>query len=343
MQAEVNGLDQAGARRAEKAQQLAQRKDAMDAKVGDLQKQLEELANQVRRDEHDAARKLDEAAGSIRDNRIREKLRYSRNTLSGASSDYARGMEESLSSNLDALSKKIGEAAAAMGKQAKQDAVARAAEKARDLVRGMESMDQRLRDRAQRDGRSAQNGRTSENAQNGRGGQDSRGQSADGSQDGQNGGSQANGGTARNGGPGGDGRNAGQWGGAWGGAWGGPWYGGYGYYNPEDVRQFRRDYREWANDAEALRRQLLASGVNVRELDDIIRELQRFDSDRLYADPRGLEQLQASAIEKLKKFEFSLRRKAETNDSPSLSGSDQVPEGFRQAIEEYYRSLARRR
>jgi len=253
-------------------------------------------------------------------------------------------MEESLSSNLDALSKKIGEAAAAMGKQAKQDAVARAAEKARDLVRGMESMDQRLRDRAQRDGRSAQNGRTSENAQNGRGGQDSRGQSADGSQDGQNGGgSQANGGTARNGGPGGDGRNAGQWGGAWGGAWGGPWYGGYGYYNPEDVRQFRRDYREWANDAEALRRQLLASGVNVRELDDIIRELQRFDSDRLYADPRGLEQLQASAIEKLKKFEFSLRRKAETNDSPSLSGSDQVPEGFRQAIEEYYRSLARRR
>lgn len=344
VQAEVNGLDQAGARRAEKAQQLAQRKDAMDAKVGDLQKQLEELANQVRRDEHDAARKLDEAAGSIRDNRIREKLRYSRNTLSGASSDYARGMEESLSSNLDALSKKIGEAAAAMGKQAKQDAVARAAEKARDLVRGMESMDQRLRDRAQRDGRSAQNGRTSENAQNGRGGQDSRGQSADGSQDGQNGGgSQANGGTARNGGPGGDGRNAGQWGGAWGGAWGGPWYGGYGYYNPEDVRQFRRDYREWANDAEALRRQLLASGVNVRELDDIIRELQRFDSDRLYADPRGLEQLQASAIEKLKKFEFSLRRKAETNDSPSLSGSDQVPEGFRQAIEEYYRSLARRR
>ena len=30
------------------------------------------------------------------------------------------------------------------------------------------------------------------------------------------------------------------------------------------------------------------------------------------------------------------------NDSLSLSGSDQVPEGFRQAIEEYYRSLAKK-
>jgi len=38
-----------------------------------------------------------------------------------------------------------------------------------------------------------------------------------------------------------------------------------------------------------------------------------------------------------------LRRKVEAgNDSLSLSGSDQVPEGFRQAIEEYYRSLAKK-
>ena len=67
------------------------------------------------------------------------------------------------------------------------------------------------------------------------------------------------------------------------------------------------------------------------------------DNDRVYADAKGLEQLQAAAIDKLKKFEFTLRRKAESgNDSLSLSGSDQVPDGFRQAIEEYYRSLARK-
>ena len=45
----------------------------------------------------------------------------------------------------------------------------------------------------------------------------------------------------------------------------------------------------------------------------------------------------------MKKFEFSLRRKTDGgNESLALSGSDQVPEGFRQAIEEYYRSLAKK-
>ena len=75
----------------------------------------------------------------------------------------------------------------------------------------------------------------------------------------------------------------------------------------------------------------------------MLRDLRAFDNDRVFADPKSLEQLQAAAIDKLKKFEFSLRRKAESgNDSLSLSGSDQVPEGFRQAIEEYYRSLAKK-
>jgi hypothetical protein len=346
---EVNNLDQAGAGRAAKAQSLAQRKDAMDAKVADLQKQLEELANQMRRDEHDASRKLDEAANSIRDKKIREMLKYSKNTLSNGGSQYARGMEETLGTNLDALAKKVGEAGAAMGKQAKQDAVARAAEKARDLVRGMESLDQRMRDRAQQGSKASQGSQGSKSSQSSQGSESSAGSpsnqsspSSSGSQGGQQGQDGQNRGGATNGlGP-----NAPRAGGAYGGDarnWGG-WYGGYGYWNPDDVRQFRRDFREWANDAEALRRQLQASGLNPRELDDIIRDLTRFDNDRLYADPKGLELLQASALDKLKKFEFALRRKADQagNDSLTLSGSDQVPDSFRQAIEEYYRSLAKR-
>src|SRR5438067_5517497 len=87
----------------------------------------------------------------------------------------------------------------------------------------------------------------------------------------------------------------------------------------------------------------LFNNVNPRDLDDIIRDLYRFDNDRLYADPNGLAQLQAQVTDKMKKFEFSLRRKTDAaNESLSLSGSDQVPEGFRTAIEEYYRSLAKK-
>ena len=45
----------------------------------------------------------------------------------------------------------------------------------------------------------------------------------------------------------------------------------------------------------------------------------------------------------LKRFEFDLRKKV-GGDSQQLflSGSDEVPPGFRQAIEEYYRSLAKK-
>src|SRR5205814_1864714 len=56
---DVNSLDQtqAGPGRDAKGKTLGERKDAMDAKVADLQQQLEKLANQMRRDEKEAARK----------------------------------------------------------------------------------------------------------------------------------------------------------------------------------------------------------------------------------------------------------------------------------------------
>jgi hypothetical protein len=343
---DVNALDgAAGAARDQKAQNLAQRKEAMDQKVADLQNQLEKLANDMRRDEKDAARKLDEAAGSIRDNRVREKIRYSRSALNGSPNEYARAMEQSIGNNLDALSKKINEAAGAMGKQAQKDSLARAADKARDISRGLESLDQRMRDQAKNGSKSSssqqsQSGSNSQQSQSQSGGQQSQsgssnqqsqsGQNAQGGQNGGQRGDNAQGGNNYGGGAyRGDARN-------WGGYYGGRW-------DPNDIRQFRRDFREWANDAEALRRQLQQSGVNPRDLDDIIKDLARFDNDRLYADPNGLAQLQAQVMDKMKKFEFSLRRKVEGgNESLGLSGSDQVPEGFRQAIEEYYRSLAKK-
>jgi len=350
---EVNSLEQAGDTRQGRAQQLAQRKDAMDAKVGDLQQQLEKLANDTRRDQREASRRLDDAAGSIRDKKIREMIRYSKSALNGNATQYARGMEETIGSNLDALQKRIGEAASAMGKASQQDTLARAADKTRDLVRGVESLDQRMRERSQngrnQNGQRSQNGRQAANGQDSKqGSQGAQGsESSQGSQGSQSAQGSQNGGNAQSGQPGGpnggwnNGAPYGPYGGGDARNWGGGyWYGGW---SADDIRQWRREYREWANDAEALRRQLQASGVNPRELDEIIRDLQRFDNDKLYVDPRGLEQLQAAALEKLKKFEFGLRRKVENNnESLSLSGSDQVPEGFRQAIEEYYRSLAKK-
>ena len=82
-------------------------------------------------------------------------------------------------------------------------------------------------------------------------------------------------------------------------------------FNPNDRRQFAREFREWSGDAEQLRRELSAAGVNPKDLDDVIRDLKQFGDERGYEDLKGLEKLQAAALERLQQFEFNLRKKAE--------------------------------
>jgi hypothetical protein len=119
-------------------------------------------------------------------------------------------------------------------------------------------------------------------------------------------------------------------------------YGG-GSYSPEDIRQFRNELREWQADAQSLRQELTQAGIDARDLDAVLRDLRQLDNDRNFVDPRSLQALHAQALERLKQFEFSLRKNAEGGNQPlSLSASDEVPAGFRTAIEEYYRALARR-
>jgi hypothetical protein len=357
---EVSQLDgMQGAGRQSKAQSLAQRKDGMDQKVASLQDQLEKLANGARRDAKDAARKLDEAAGGITDKRVREKIRYTKNTLQGQASEYARAMESDIQANLEALRNKIGEAQKAFGQADKQDALGRATEKARDLVRGVESLGQRMSDRASQNqklgARGPKDSKDAKDAKDGKASKDGKGtdgsESAKGSEGSDGSPSSQGGSQSAQNSPGGD-RNAGgaNYGGAWnggpwgGGPWGGgPWDGRWGWYNPDDVRQFRRELREWTNDAQQLRDLLRQQGVDLRDLDQAVRDLRTLDTDQAFVDPSSLSALQAAALDKLKKLEFALRKKSEGGDQPlSLSGSDEVPAGFREAIAEYYRALAKR-
>jgi hypothetical protein len=62
-----------------------------------------------------------------------------------------------------------------------------------------------------------------------------------------------------------------------------------------------------------------------------------------WGDPRSVEALVGETLEGLKMFEYALRRELEGTDPEKLrlSGSDEVPEGWRSLVEEYYRSLAK--
>ena len=112
---------------------------------------------------------------------------------------------------------------------------------------------------------------------------------------------------------------------------------------PEDIRQFRGEYRERAREMADLREQLSDAGVGLEELDDVIRSMRALDDRRVYDDMEEILRLQTQILEGVKRFEFGLRRAAGEDDPERLllSGSDEVPQGFRQLIEEYYRSLSR--
>src|SRR5262249_412729 len=113
---DVAGLDSAGASKDTKLQQLKQEKTDMKNQVGAREQQLSMLGRQtLNNNQRDASRKLQEAAGSIREQMLKEKIEYSKEAMSSGP-EYAKPIENEIGSNLDSLNKKIGEAAAAVDK-----------------------------------------------------------------------------------------------------------------------------------------------------------------------------------------------------------------------------------
>ena len=142
----------------------------------------------------------------------------------------------------------------------------------------------------------------------------------------------------------GQGQGQGQTGGGDGGGPRGGSAGGFGGFRPDDVRQFRGEFRERAGELEALRQRMRREGIDVSTLSDVLERLRRLDSRSVFDDPAEIARLQQAAIEGLKEFEYALRRRFADPESDRLllSGSDEVPQGFKELVEEYYRALSNR-
>ena len=298
--------------------ELLGRKDRMAAEVADLERQLDQTSADFRRDERAASHKLQEAADSIRGNKLKEKIRYSKGVILGRAAEYAEAFEQQIGADIETLRQTLAEAQDAIGHDP-ADAWTDALTATRDLMRGVDSLEQRMASGGQpQDGESQ--GREQQGGQQ---------------QGGEQHGGQPQGGQRAFGG---DRTGAPDWGGGWGSARPGDYA-----YDPEAARQFRREYRERALDAEQLRQLLEAQGFNVEDLEGVIRALRELDDRRIYADAEEIARLQSFVSENLKRFEYRLRREIDGAEADQLflAGSDEVPSGFRELIEEYYRALSR--
>ena len=334
-------VENSGERR-EQARQINDEKSDLEAQLNALEQQLDQAARDASSNETAASRKMAEAAGSIRDNRLGDKLRYSQNLVNrGSPPQSVNAAENDIAGGIEEMRERLREAAGAIG-QGDENAnrMENALERARRLARAAESLQERTRERAQRQSEQGQGqqgegqqgkGGEGQQAEGSSGGEGSAGGGADGQQAG--GGGNANGGA--NDGLGGD-RLSGAYGGAgWG--WGRDWQ-----LSDEDIRQLRGEARQWTNEARELRGDLAADDIDPRELDEILGALRELNDPRVYQDVAELQRLQSIVAEGLKRFEFGLRRQSEADaNTIVLSGSDEVPEEFRQLVQEYYRSLAR--
>ena len=123
--------------------------------------------------------------------------------------------------------------------------------------------------------------------------------------------------------------------------------GGYGNrrpteFDPDDIRQWQREFRQRLGEAQDIRQVLREEDFSAGDLDEIIRQMQQLDDTRMYQDSEEIARLQTFLREELKRFEYRLRRELdEENEDLFLASSDDVPPGFRDMIEEYYRALSR--
>lgn len=300
---EEAGEGRADGERRAREQRIMERKDTLASDIEELGSRLDRLARESRREQPEAARKLQEAAGEIRQGRLADKMRYSKGLVRSGETEYSRSFEKQLTQETDSLRQRVADAASALRSGGRERSEANESlQRTRDLVRGVQSLGDRMREHRRLDG----------DAAGGAGG--------------------AGGASAGRGLPGGGAAGAGGEGGKGGG---------------QDVRQFTREYRQRRQDAEALRRELRGGGQGVEtgDLESAIAGMRSLESEGTYEDQAAVVRLQSAVIERLKTFEFALRREmaADAETRPVLGGNAEVPPEFEALVAEYYRSLARSR
>ena len=211
-----------------------------------------------------------------------------------------------------------------------------ALDQTRDLVRGLESLEQRIQQGGQQAASEEAQQGESESGQPGQAG-DTGGQQAanEEGQSGQSGGGQSGGQRA-------DGFGGDAFGDRFGLGGPGSRRPGNREFDPRDIRQWQREFRERGADAQELQRLLRAENFGeVGDLAELIQAMRQLDDSRVYQDAEEIARLQTFVIEGLKRFEYQLRREVDgESEELFLAGSDEVPTGFRDLIEEYFRSLA---
>lgn len=316
VQQDVNRLGEDPATRSQRAQRLAERKEGMAQDVGSLDDELERLSREAQQGQPQAAQRLRDAARALREGRVEDKIRYSRQLVQTNNPDVSRNFEEQIGADLDSLGRRLDAAASAIG-ESREDRVARALERARDVANALERMSEQGQGQGQNGEQGQEPGARGEQGQAGQQGQ---GQEGQGQQKGEQGQGQGQGQEGQRGQAGGAPRG--------------------GVPGTDARRQASREFQQQTRELRDIRDLLRREGVDVEDLEGLLNSMARADNFGI-GSPRGREQLSLNIVPGLREFEFGVRRATlGAATLPRVGTEGTVPEAYRRAVADYYRRLA---
>jgi hypothetical protein len=110
---------------------------------------------------------------------------------------------------------------------------------------------------------------------------------------------------------------------------------------PED---FQNTYRNTVQSLRQLEQQSQADPNMLKDIQTLMRDLQRLDPYTYANDPLLAERIHAALMSGVEQVEMELRRKVEEtagNGSVRSPGGETVPQGYADAVAEYFRKLSK--
>src|SRR6201991_3900821 len=316
-------------------EQLAERKDTLADSVNSLQQDLEQSARAMAggsQGQQRAARQLKDAADSLARDRVADRIREGKQSLSSGQQGQqqqgagGRNDERAIERSLNNVSERL-QAAEQSARGANGSTAEENLDRTRQLADSLDSLRRRLDENSRRghgqqqQGKQpgqqpGQKGQQGQQGQEGRGQQGQEGQQGHG-QEGQQGqrGQQGQQGQGQQGSEGGQQQSNQQSGGSPNGgqSTGNRQYGGVDRTGPMgegwgDNRQLPAEIRERLREAQDLRREWGTSGINAGRLDEVIEELKRLADGKMEGDAATASYLKNEVVDPLRQLELELSR-----------------------------------
>jgi hypothetical protein len=104
-----------------------------------------------------------------------------------------------------------------------------------------------------------------------------------------------------------------------------------------------RALREGMRELSQMRQELRDTPELQGDVQEALRELQKYDPEKIANDPKLAERIQSAVMPMIEQLELQLRRNLDATDGGQVrtSATERVPQGYADAVADYFRRLSK--